>query len=78
MAESYYTAYGEEVSREKIADLLSTFPQFHNWELGEDNEGQAIIYTGLYRKPDPVAIAAKIGEAQDAKFLRKFGPETGN
>ena len=30
---------------------MSQSDEFSNYEIGEDNEGQLIIYTGLYRVP---------------------------
>ncbi len=39
-----------EISEKKISEILSAHKEFQAYEIGEDNEGQLVIYTGLYRK----------------------------
>ena len=41
--------YGkQEITEEKLAKILSPHPEFKGYAIEEDNEGQLIIYTGLY------------------------------
>lgn len=40
------------MTAEQLAAILSQHPEFSEYEIGEDNEGQLLIYTGMYRDPD--------------------------
>lgn len=40
------------LTADELAKILSKHPEFAGYQIGEDNEGQLIIYTGLYRDPD--------------------------
>lgn len=39
----------QNLSIDKLAEILSKFPEFQGYTIGEDIENQLIIYTGLYR-----------------------------
>lgn len=53
------------MTAEQLAQIMSKHEEFSEYEIGEDNEGQLIIYTGLYRHPDADHEWAKENKPDD-------------